>query len=208
MPARTESERLERDLRYHRRTIAALLVVIVALSIGWIRAAGNVMVYMAPDVTKAITQRAGEVPHATIYGFARTLLEAIYYCDSDCAKEYENLLGQYRPYITNRCMNSLQDHYNRNRNLYTYRSRMLLPTENALFAEERVEELSFDSWIVHVEYELRETVNDNTVREQLIHYPMRIVRSHRPLNSNPLGLEFDCFSESGPVILSTKEETS
>ena len=65
--------------------------------------------------------------------------------------------------------------------------------------------MSSDSWFVRQEYLLRDQVNGVVVRESLMEYPLKIVRSSRPVDVNPLGLEVDCYFDHGPVVLEEHE---
>ena len=203
MARRSRNEALERELRYTRRTVLGLIGLCFMLILGWIWSSREITVYTPPDISKAYMQRADDIPAATIYGFARTLWENLNYCETDCGEEYPKQLEKHRVYITNACMAELEEHYKKNRMLYSYRSRMMLPTDNAMFSEDKVERPSSDTWLTFVEYILKEEVNGKDIRSNTIVYPIYVIRSTRPRSANPLGLEIDCFHSAGPQIVTT-----
>lgn len=201
MSVKRKDREPEQTIRYQNRIIALLFAVVAGLVVAYWRLPKNLWVYQPPDVSKAFVQKVGDIPLASIYGFSRTLWEALNYCESDCHKEYPERIARYRTYLTDSCYLELENHYQKNQSLYGYRSRTLLPTENAIFASSRIRQMSADSWFVRQEYLLRDHVNGVTVRESLMEYPLKIVRSSRPIDVNPLGLEVDCYFDRGPVVL-------
>lgn len=195
----------EQIIRYQNRIIALLFAVIAGLLVAYWRLPKQLWVYQPPDVSKAFVQRVGDIPPSAVYGFSRTLWEALNYCEKNCHKEYPERLARYRAYLSSSCYFELENHYQKNQSLYGYRNRTLLPTENAVFSTSRIRQMSSDSWFVRQEYLLRDQVNGVTVRESLMEYPLKIVRSSRPIDVNPLGLEVDCYFDRGPMVLEEHE---
>ena len=132
-------------IRYQNRIIALLFLVVAGLVAAYWRLPKHLWVYQPPDVSKAFVQKVGDIPPATVYGFSRTLWEALNYCEKNCHEEYPERLARYRSYLSNSCYLELENHYQKNQSLYGYRSRTLLPTENAIFASSRIRQMSSDS---------------------------------------------------------------
>ncbi|EHM53335.1 PFL_4703 family integrating conjugative element protein [Cardiobacterium valvarum] len=194
-------------IRFQNRVIAALFILLLLFAAAYWRFPKQIVTYLPPDVSKGFVQRVGEVPPATVYGFARTVWEELNYCATDCSEDYPKHLDDYAAYLTANCRAELKRHYEGNRGLYGYRSRMLLPTDNARFSEDRVRQTSNDSWQVALEYALLDQVNGREIRNTVMSYPLKVVRSGRPLAVNQLGLEVDCYYGDGPQVLSDNSKS-
>lgn len=204
MARRSRNEALERELRYTRRTVFGLIGLCVLLILGWMWASREITVYTPPDISKAYLQKADDIPAATIYGFARTLWETLNYCEKDCGEEYPQQLAKHRVFITDACMAELDGHYKSNRIFYSHRSRVMLPTDNAMFSDDKVEKHSSDIWIAYLEYTLKEVVSGRDIRSSTYVYPIYVIRSTRPRSVNPLGLEINCFHGAGPQVVTSE----
>jgi len=71
-----------------------------------------------------------------------------------------------------------------------------------MYSSDKIRQISSDAWYVKVEYELRDLVDGTETRKSLMLYPLRIVRSDKPRDVNPFGLDVDCYFDDGPVVLS------
>ena len=136
MSVKRKDREPEQTIRYQNRIIALLFAVVAGLVVAYWRLPKNLWVYQPPDVSKAFVQKVGDIPLASIYGFSRTLWEALNYCESDCHKEYPERIARYRTYLTDSCYLELENHYQKNQSLYGYRSRTLLPTEKRHFCQQ------------------------------------------------------------------------
>lgn len=189
------------DKRFLHRIILILSLALFALVYAIWRIPNQFTVYIPPDVSKGFVTKVDDVPLDSIYGFARILWESINFCDQNCGQEYPKMLDTYRNYLTNRCHIQLSEHYQQNRELYQYRSRLLLPTEKAMFSTNSVRRIADETWYVNLEYELRDEVSGMKIRSNVMYYPIKVVKSYRPTNVNPIGLEVDCFFGDGPVLI-------
>ncbi|MDO4643124.1 MAG: DUF2895 family protein [Cardiobacteriaceae bacterium] len=205
MKAKKSAKEGERDIRFLHRCIIALIVVNVLLAVALWRLPKQMTVFIPPDVTRAFIQKADEIPPHAVYGFARTLWENLNYCNDDCANEYPEKLHQYQNYLSKSCQQELQIHFERNRSLYSYRSRVLVPTENAMYSPDSMQQLSTDTWLVKLEYILKDNVNGSLTRDNRVMYPLRVIKSYRPVDVNPLGLEVDCYFDKGPQTIEQYE---
>ena len=188
-------------IRFLHRAIIGLIVSLGIFGFAFFRMPERIVVFSAPDLNRVFEQKANEIPRHAVYGFARTIWEVINYCEKDCREEYPERLQRYSAYISRNCLADLENHFNTNRELYAYRNRVLLPTENAMYHEDMVQELSRDAWQVSLEYILKDEVGGSVTRYNKVRYPLRIIRSDRPLDTNPFGMEVDCFFGTGAETL-------
>ncbi len=194
------------EIRYYRRINAVFLIVLLLLTIGIWRIPTLIKIHTAPDISKAFVQKNGEIPLHAVYGFARYLWENINYCEEDCGKEFLPTLKKYNAYVTRSCQHNLKSHFEKSSNLYSYRSRLLLPTDDAIFSPEKICQVSSNTWYVKLKYNLKDDVESVVTRDNIMLYPLKIVRSDKPIAVNPIGLEIDCFFGDGPVVLEKRIE--
>lgn len=207
MSAKNLGKESNRDIRFLHRAVFVLLLVIVLLATALWRMPKQITVYTPPDISKSFVQHTNEVPLETVYGFARTLWEALNYCESDCADEYPETLKRYGNYLTTSCYTELYEHFTNNTDQYRYRNRLLIPTDKSIFDMSRIRKMSDDVWFVRLPYVLRDQVKGIQTRNNEMEYPLKVVRSFRPLNENPIGLEIDCFFGGGPKLIEQHEIT-
>lgn len=197
-------QQYEQELRYHRRSNALFFIVLLILAVAIWQIPRTIKVHTAPDVTKSFVQRNGEIPPHAVYGFARVLWESLNYCEEDCGKEFLPTLEKYKAYVTKSCQHDLQQHFTSASNLYRFRSRLLLPTEDSLYSEDKVQQVSSNSWYIKLKYNLKDDVNSVATRDNIMLYPLKIIRSDKPLSVNPMGMEIDCYFGNGPVVIERK----
>ena len=160
-------------------------------------------VYIPPDTSKSMMLRVNEIPHASVYTFAHMFLEILNYCPNDCKTDYQDNLNSMHSLITDQCRVQLENHLNRQSDLYIYRSRKLIPVTGQAYSPEKVIQRSNRTWIVNETYELEERVRSTDIRKTRLFYPMRIVRVDMPVDLNPYQLQFDCF-EGAPFRVDEK----
>lgn len=189
------------ELRYHRRSNAIFFALLLFLSLAVWQIPKTLTVHTAPDVTKAFVQKNDEIPAHAVYGFARVLWESLNYCEEDCGQEFLPTLEKYKSYLTKSCQHDLRSHFERTDNLYRFRSRLLLPTEDSLYSQDKIQQISSNTWYVKLKYNLKDDVNTVATRDNIMLYPIKVVRSDKPLSINPLGMEIDCYFGNGPVVV-------
>ena len=69
-----------REIRFLRRALFGMIIAVGVLGVAFLRFPRLIEIHTAPDISKSFTQKIGEVPPATVYGFARTLWETLNYC--------------------------------------------------------------------------------------------------------------------------------
>ena len=82
--------------------------------------------------------------------------------------------------------------------------RTTVPVQGLAYSERRVEQLSDDAWIVYVDYDVTETVNNEVVKDIQVRYPVRVVRANISQNYNPYQLQIDGYASPGPTNLVTQ----
>ena len=81
------------------------------------------------------------------------------------------------------------------------RTRTIQPLSGQGFEERRVVVLSEDTWLVWLDYNIREYVKGIEVKNVSIRYPIRIVRYATDMETNPWGLALDGCYGDGPKVV-------
>ncbi len=200
MQPKNKNEDYKQDIRIRNRVIFMLLMMLAYALYKFANYPNQLRVHTAPDISKSFVQKVGDVPLQTVYGFSRTIWETMQYCVDDCAKEYKTNLDKYRQFLTPACYQELNDHFDNQQQLYTMRSRRLLPTEESGFSTERVKKVADGLWYVYQQYLLEDDIGGIKTRKQIMEYPLKIVSSSSPTINNPWGLEIDCFWDDIRVV--------
>jgi integrating conjugative element protein (TIGR03746 family) len=188
-------EMLKQDVRYRDRIIISLVLMLVLLSAAFVRMPNQISVYHPPDLAlNGQTTRIGEVPPSTVYAFASTFFERLMYCKNDCGEDYPNALINMKTYLTPGCFNQLKDHYENNLGLYKNRTRSINADENDIgFSFDKVQQINKKTWHVTENYILSEHVRSMPVRDVLMRYPLKIVKSNASTQINAYQMQLDCF---------------
>ncbi|MBS9781381.1 MAG: DUF2895 family protein [Gammaproteobacteria bacterium] len=200
MQPKNKNEDYKQDIRIRNRVIFILLMMLSYALFKFANYPNQLSIHTAPDISKSFVQKVGDVPLQTVYGFSRTIWETMQYCVDDCAKEYKENLNNYRNFLTPACYQELNDHFDNNQQLYTMRSRRLLPTEESGFSTERVKKVADGLWYVYQQYLLEDDIGGIKTRKQIMEYPLKIISSSSPTINNPWGLEIDCFWDDIRVV--------
>ncbi len=200
MQPKNKNEDYKQDIRMRNRVIFLLLAMLFYALYKFANYPDKISIHTAPDISKSFVQKAGDVPLQTVYGFSRTIWETMQYCVKDCANEYQANLDKYRTFLTPQCYQELKDHFDNNQQLYTMRSRRLLPTEESDFSSERVKKVANGLWYTYQQYLLEDDINGIETRKQIMEYPITVRHSTSPTITNPWELEIDCFWDDIKVV--------
>lgn len=194
------------NLRAHittLRVVATVMVVIIAgLIQGWQQAKEAVRIHIPPDLRSGAVIKADDVQPAHIYAFANTVFQQANHWENGQA-DYGEQLFKVSPYLTPPFMDNLKadmDLRGKNGEL-SERSRTLQPLAGVGFEERRVVVLSDDSWLVWLDYNIREYVRGVAVKNVNIRYPLRVVRYAIGMDANPWGLALDGYADEGPKVI-------
>ena len=199
------------NVRAHLRSlwiiIGALLVVILALWLGWSQSPRYLTVHVPPDLRSGATQAIDEVPPANVYAFAYYIFQQLNHWPEDGAEDYGKAIFRISPYVTPRYRAELIADMERKakQGELAYRVRGMQEVPGHGYAERRVDVLAPGVWVVWLDIDLFESVKGMTVKKTTIRYPLRVVRFSIDPESNPWGLALDGFSASGPRRLSKSE---
>ncbi len=191
-------ERLRQELRYRDRIIGMLFILLILGGVFVATMPSRLTVFIPPDTSKSMLVRLNDVPHPSVYTFAHMFLEHLNYCPKDCKTDFLDNLHSMHSLITDQCRATLENHVQRQGDLYMYRSRKLVPIVGEVYRPNKVIQRSDRAWVVNETYELEERIRGTEIRKTRLFYPMRIVRVDMPIDINPYQMQFDCF-EGSPI---------
>jgi len=200
---RYEIDNVRSHLRSLWAVIGLLLVVILALWIGWMRIPSTITVHIPPDLRSGARLALDEVPPANVYSFAYYIFQQLNRWPNNGAEDYGKAIFRIAPYLTPKYRNALvsdMDTKGKHGEL-AHRTRSLLPIPGYVYSEQRVDVLSTDAWVVWLDLELNESVKGMTIKKTRIRYPLRVVRMAIDPETNPWGLALDGFGAEGPERL-------
>lgn len=202
MRYRDENSNLRAHITTLRFGVGVLVLIIAGLMHGWQQAKEAVRIHIPPDLRMGAVIKANDVQPAHIYAFANTVFQQANHWENGQA-DYGQQLFSVSPYLTPPFMDSLKidmDLRGKNGEL-SERARTIQPLSGQGFEERRVVVLSEDTWLVWLDYNIREYVKGIEVKNVSIRYPIRIVRYATDMETNPWGLALDGYSGDGPKVM-------
>lgn len=204
--------RLEIDnVRAHLRSLWVVIgfqsVVILALWFGWSQAPQYLRVHVPPDLRSGAVLAVDEVPPANVYAFAFYIFQQLNRWPDNGATDYGHAIFRISPYLTPRYRTDLiaEMELKARRGELAYRVRGVHEVPGHGYAEDRVDVLSADTWVVWLDLELYESVKGMAVKHTRIRYPLRVVRQAIDPETNPWGLALDGYEGDGPRRMTTDE---
>ena len=204
---RYEIDNMRSHLRSLWTVIALLLLIILALWIGWMRMPGTITVHIPPDLRSGAVMALDEVPPANIYAFAFYIFQQLNRWPNDGAEDYGKAIFRIAAYLTpsfrEQLIADMETKGKQGQLAYRVRSLQAIPGQ--VYEERRVDVLSKESWVVWLDLELRESVKGMTVKKTTIRYPLRVLRYAVDAEANPWGLALDGFAAEGPQRLAASD---
>jgi len=206
MRYRDENSNLRAHITTLRWLTGILTVTMAGLGVGWHHAKEAVRIHIPPDLRSGAVINANAVQPATIYAFANTVFQQANHWENG-QTDYGLQLFRVSPYLTPPFLDSLRaDMELRGKNgELAGRTRTIQPVSGQSFEERRVVVLSEESWLVWLDFNIREYVKSLEVKNVSIRYPLRVVRYAIDLDSNPWGLALDGYDSGGPITLKANQ---
>jgi len=161
------------------------------------------LIRLEPDLRVSTVRKVWEVPPAFVYSFALTIVQKVNNWQINGDKEYAENLMSLQNYITPSCRNFLQDDYVKKKasGQLQSRSRFVMETSGVGFnGGQSTAVIGKGAWDVGLTLNVKEFVNEVTVKNIDVYWPVRIVEFNIDPELNPQGLALDCFS-SQPTLL-------
>lgn len=207
---RMEIDNVRSHLRSLWGVIVLLTLIALVLLVGLIRAPEHLTVHIPPDLRSGASLHFHEIGTANVYAFAYYIFQQLNHWPDDGANDYGSTIFALSAYLTPKYRASLiaDLELKGKQGELAHRSRSLQERSGHGYAEERVDVLDDNTWVVWLDLNLFESVQGMTVKEALIRYPLRVVRYGVDPESNPWGLALDGFHGVGPFRISDVEPDS
>jgi integrating conjugative element protein (TIGR03746 family) len=181
-------------IKLQKYFISVLIVLNVALFIGWLTAPSRLTVYIPPEIQNGATLKAGSIPESLIYSFAYEIWEELNYWPDEDGEDYKKNIRTYWSYLTPRFKAELlEESANLKESGQLQRIRYLQGLSGAAYDVMNVKKLADDTWEVDLKMRLTEFKNNQAVKDVEVIYPLRITRTNVSPKNNPFGLVLDGF---------------
>ncbi|MGI9500634.1 MAG: PFL_4703 family integrating conjugative element protein, partial [Geminicoccaceae bacterium] len=178
-----------------RCVIALMTLICGALWYGWMKAPSSITVHIPPDLRSGIEQDAKDIPAQNIYMFAVYFWQQMNRWPVNGEKDYAKNIHKLQNYVTPRFYDWLEDDFKTKTAKGELRRKIRgageIPGHN--YEPERVQIIGDGAWLVWLDFEVKEWVNELNTKTVWIRYPMRVVRFDIDRNSNPWGLAMDGY---------------
>jgi integrating conjugative element protein (TIGR03746 family) len=187
-----------------RLIIGVLAMLLAGTGYGWYQAPQDMTIHNPPDLRSGSTRKWWEVPPSTVYSFAFYVWQQINHWPKDGEDDYKDNLRRYRAYLTPACQTELSRNYEQRlrRSELDDRVRTLQEIPGHGYQSDDVTLLGRDRWIVSLNAQINEYLHGTPVRDLYIRYFLQVVRSDVDPETNPFGLQLDCFAE--PAVRLTR----
>lgn len=194
-----------------RAVVGVLLVACGAMWYGWQSAPQDLTIHNPPDLRSGSTRKWWQVPPSTVYSFGLYIWQQINHWPKDGKTDFKANLRRYSTYLTPDCQTTLAKNYRQRvgRDELTDRVRTLQEIPGHGYQPDDVKILDRDHWVVSLNAEINEYLHGTPVRDLYIRYYLRVVRADVDPETNPFGLQLDCFAQPAiRLTLPHKEATA
>jgi integrating conjugative element protein (TIGR03746 family) len=195
-----------------RAVILLMALVIAGLLYGWSTAPKQMTVHIPPAFQSGVTQPADTVPLPNIYTFASYIWQQLQRWPENGEKDYADNLYKLQSFITPQFYDWLEQDFQSKASRGELRGKVrgIAEIPGHHYEASRVIPQGDGVWLVWLDVEIKEWVNDLTTKEVSIRYPMRVVRFDVDREANPWGLALDGFpdDEVPTKIEDNQEEAS
>lgn len=186
-----------------RITVVALLVMVVML--GWHNSYLQDVrrFYIPPDLTHGLVTDLRNVPAPLVYTFAYHIFQQLHRWPEDGEKDYAKKIYALQAFLTPICRRALENDMNEKYRLGELRKRVRSMQEvfGQSYSHERVLIESHGSWLIWLDVNINEWINDHPVKNVMLRYRLNVVRFDVDRELNPWGLALACNDDTRPALL-------
>ncbi len=198
---------LEAHITTLRVIIAILVLIIIGLWVGWNGSKNDMRIHIPPDLRSGAILQADEVATANVYAFAFYIFQQLNHWPENGVEDYGSQIFSIAPYLTPEFREYLINDLDirGKRGELNGRTREMHPVPGKGFEERRVDLLDADTWVVWIDYKIRESVRGMEIKNVMIRYPIKVVRYDVNPEVNPWGLALSGFGAEGPKRLTAED---
>ncbi len=194
---------LEAHISTLRAVIAVLILIVLGLWVGWHGSNNDVRIHIPPDLRSGAILKADEISSANVYAFTFYIFQQLNHWAENGADDYGMQIFKTAPYLTPEFREYLINDLDirGKKGELSGRTRVIHPVPGQGYEERRVDPLDTNTWVVWIDYNIRESVRGMEIKNVLIRYPIKVVRYNINPETNPWGLALDGFGSEGPKRL-------
>ena len=195
----------------HIKSLRMMVVfLIVVIAILWWRTIYLQEVrrfYIPPDLNQGLVTNLDNVPEPLIYTFAYHIFQQLNRWPADGLKDYPQKIYTLQAFLTPLCRKALEEDMNQKNRLGELEQRVRSMQEifNQSYTAQRVLVISHSAWMVWLDVNVNEWINDHPVKDVLLRYPLKVVRFDVDREINPWGLALGCDKAMRPTLLTEKD---
>lgn len=196
------SEARDKHITSLRYVILGLIVTIVLLVIALTASSKTQRMFVPPSFDEGGRLTANQVPDVYAYQFSLALWKKMNVWESDGAKEFPENIYKYQNYFTAGCRETLESQFYalRRKGELKDRKRAMVESPESPYSASKVQKAADGVWNVDLDVILRESVGNTQVKNNLMHYPIRVVYYDIDVDLNPWGLAIDCFYDQPTLV--------
>nr|WP_274601939.1 TIGR03746 family integrating conjugative element protein [Vibrio sp. S11_S32] len=184
----------EKETESHIKTLRAgavlLFFIIIAALYALSQMPKEILLYDAPKLESGSTRTIQDVPVYSIYSQALYIWQAINSTDNLEDDYPKNVNIAYSAYIQPEFRQQLMDNFARETSSKTNINRKVTEMKGVKWTDNnRVVQLSDKKWVVYLDVNMIERLDDQVVRDQNFRYPIIVERVDFDPVKNPTGLE-------------------
>jgi integrating conjugative element protein (TIGR03746 family) len=196
---KNEVAHLQDHVKTLRVSVAALLVVVLGVGVGWWSAPRNLTIHVPPDLRSGSVRKWWEVPPESVYAFGFYIFQQLNRWPVNGEEDYPRNIHALAPYLTPACQAYLKQDFAFRRDSGELRQRVrgVYEIPGRGFGDDptaRVNVVSDHDWIVTLDITADEYYGSEQVKRALVRYPLKVVRADVDPEKNPFGLDLDCYS--------------
>lgn len=193
---KNEVRHLLSHVRTLRVVIGVMLLLILLLGVGWLRAPQTLTIHVLPDLRSGSTRLWWDVPPESVYTFGFYVFQQLNRWPVDGEADYTRNIHALSAYLTPACRAFLESDYRIRRDSGELRRRVrgIYEIPGRGYGDDpTVRVVSRDQWLVTLDVAADEYFGAEQVKRALVRYPLKVVRMDVDPEKNPFGLALDCY---------------
>ena len=176
-----------------------LCMVIVVLAYCVWEARKDLWIHIPPDLRSGSTRLWWDIPPESVYAFGLYIFQQVQRWPKDGEVDYKGNLFRYAAYLTPSCKVFLEKDFEFRRNAGELRGRERttseIPGRGIGESNGRVIQHSINDWTVNLDMDSTEYYAGE-IKRALARYPLHVIRADVDPETNPFGLQWDCYSDT------------
>ena len=200
----TLPKKFQTQVEVSKAHIVTLRVVILLLALlcsgalyGWTTAPQQITVHIPPQFQSGTQQGVDHVPPPNVYTFAAYIWQQMHRWPANGEDDYPANMFRLQSFLTPRFYDWLEADFQGKARRGELRGKVRGISEipGRHYEPSRVVPVGDGAWIVWLDVEIKEWVNDLVTKDVRLRYPLRVVRFDVDRERNPWGLALDGFPE-------------